>query len=194
MDDKCLILIHHLSQIGEEWITFRKLFEIINSPLAKKHRTNMAYGTIRKHLKHLIETEIIEYKNKDETKRGYKKPFRLSPEHRWKERLELEWCQRIHSLIQEALSYLGKGSIEEQLSQYHLSTDTSLTKPQPPTKGKLLLEYSSKAYIGVKDMAFRSRNVQDKLLIIDWEHIQPKRVNFNLDIRTDQRMPKIKLD
>jgi len=159
-----------------EWFWFSKLVKLSHKP--KK--------TVRIHLKHLKDNKIIEYK-KGHYKQGQKKPFRLSLSHRWKERLGLEWCQRIHDLVQEALTYLGHGSIEEQLAKFDLSSNISLRKPTRPIIGRLLLEYSAKAYAIPKNqfettVEHRGAKVQNMLLAIKWEHARPKQVSFKIQI------------
>ena len=159
-----------------EWFWFSKLVELSDKPRK----------TVRVHLKHLKDNEVIEYK-KGRYRRGQKKLFRLSLSHRWRERLGLEWCQKIHDLVQEALTYLGHGSIEEQLAKSDLSSDISLRKPTRPIIGRLLLEYSAKAYAipinqSETTVAHRGAKVQNMLLAIRWEHAKPRQVSFKTQI------------
>jgi hypothetical protein len=60
-------------------------------------------------------------------------------------------------------------------------------------KGKLFLEYYSKAYLGSKDPAYRGRNMQNQLLEISWDHINSKQANLDIKIHPNQKIPQIDL-
>jgi len=192
LDAKCWILIRHITREDEEWLWLRRLVRVCGSGVAKISRMSMSPKAVRDHLEHLSEHGIIEYE-KGSVRRGGKRRFRLSPDHVWRERMQLEWCQRLHGLVQEALFYLGKRSLEEQLGQHDLSSDASLTKPRRPIKGRLFLEYSSKAYAEKEDLAYRAVKAQDMLLEIGWDYIKPRLVRFGVEVHPNRTMRDVGL-
>lgn len=148
----------------------------------------MPSKTVTAHLKHLEEAKIIEYEKgkRRKIKRGSRRHFRLSSEYLSRKQREIVWCKEVHGLIQKALINLGNSSIEQQLSQY----DIGLIKFRPPVKGMFYLEYSSRPYLENKNQAYRGLKAQDMLLEIKWYYINPKHVNFTIQIHPNQRMPQ----
>ena len=181
LDNRCLALIGYITIAQREkgWVWFRQLCK----------NSRMPFKTVRDHLRHLKEQGIVEYEKK-RSPRGAKRLFRISSDHLWRERMELQWCQKIHDLVREALTYLGSGSLEEQLCMYDLgySDLTRSGRPRLPVTGMMLLGYrAQKQIIEEQNAPPRSNN----LLVIEWSQIQRRRVEFKVRVLQNQEMPSL---
>jgi DNA-binding transcriptional ArsR family regulator len=162
--------MHLIMKKKDELLWFRKLVKDSGEP----------FKTVRTHLKHLEKIGIVEYVTEN-PRRGGKRLFRLSRDHRWRRRMELEWCQRIHNLVQEALTYLGDGSFEIQLAQIDLGLDLHRFRARLPIKGRLILEYRSDAH-------------PHNLLQIDWQHINLRRAKFTAQVLPGRELSHTELE